>query len=101
MNYRFLNIINSSKPVLVDFYAEWCVPCKEVIPVLKKVKEQMSYVKFIKVDVDKNPFIASHYKINRLPTLMMFQNGKPLWTGEGVYSADELRTILLHRLHGS
>jgi thioredoxin 1 len=101
MNYRFLNIINSSKPVLVDFYAEWCVPCKEVIPVLKKVKEQMSYVKFIKVDVDKNPFIASHYKINRLPTLMMFQNGKPLWTGEGVYSADELRTILLHRLQGS
>ncbi len=100
MNPRFLHIINSSKPVLVDFYADWCIPCKEVPSVLKKVKEELSGVKIVKVDVDKNPFIASHFKINRIPTLIFFKEGKPLWTGEGVYSAEELKTILMHRLHG-
>lgn len=100
MNPRFLQIINSSKPVLVDFYADWCIPCKELPPVLKKLKEEFGQVKIIKVDVDKNPFIATHYKINTIPTLIFFKNGKPLWTGEGVYSAEELKTIILHRLYG-
>jgi thioredoxin 1 len=77
MNPKFLQIINSSRPVLVDFYAEWCIPCKEVHPVLKKVKQEMGQVKIVKVDVDKNPYIASHYKINSLPTLMIFKKGKP------------------------
>lgn len=98
MNNRFLNIINSSKPVLVDFYAEWCIPCKDVPPVLKQVKKEINQVKILKVDVDKNPFIASHFKITQLPTLIFFKDGKTLWTGEGVYSAKELKTILLHRL---
>ncbi len=101
MNPRFLQIINSSKPVLVDFYADWCIPCKQMPPVLKKVKEELGHVKVIKVDVDKNPFIASRYKINTIPTLMIFKEGKPLWTGEGVFSADELKTIIRHRLYGS
>lgn len=101
MNPRFLQIINSSKPVLVDFYADWCIPCKQIPPVLKKVKEELGQVKIVKVDVDKNPFIASRYKVNNIPTLMIFKDGKPLWTGEGVYSADELKTIIRHRLYGS
>lgn len=101
MNPRFLQIINSSKPVLVDFYADWCLPCKQVPPVLKKVKEELGQVKIIKVDVDKNPFIASRYKVNNLPTLMVFKDGKPLWTGEGVFSAEELKAIISHRLYGS
>ncbi len=98
MNSRFLNIINSSKLVLVDFYADWCIPCKDVPPVLKQVKKEINQMKILKVNVDKNPFIASRFKINRLPTLMFFKDGKTLWTGEGVYSAEELKTILLHRL---
>ncbi len=98
MNCRFLNIINSPKPVLVDFYAEWCIPCKELPPVLKQVKNEINQVKIVKVDVDRNPLIATHFKINRLPTLMFFKDGKALWTGEGIYSAQELKTILLHRL---
>ncbi len=101
MNHRILNIINSQRPVLVDFYAEWCIPCKEVAPVLKAVKKEMSQLKILKVDVDKNPFIASHFNIYRLPTLIFFKNGKLLWTGEGIYSAVELKTILQHQLHGS
>lgn len=99
MNPRFLNIINSSNPVLVDFYAEWCIPCKEVTPVLKKVKKEMSQVKIVKVDVDRNPFIASHFKINHLPTLIIFKKGKPLWQGEGVYSVEELKTIIRQRFY--
>lgn len=98
MNPRFLQIINSSKPVLVDFYADWCVPCKQMPPVLKKVKEELGQVKIVKVDVDKNPFIASRYKINNIPTLMIFKEGKPVWSGEGVFSAEELKTIILNRL---
>jgi thioredoxin 1 len=98
MNPRFLQIIKSSKPVLVDFYADWCIPCKQVMPVLKKVKEDIGQVKIVKVDVDKNPFIASHFNINQIPTLIIFKDGKPLWTGEGVYSAEELKTIIRHRL---
>jgi thioredoxin 1 len=101
MNPKFLQIINSSRPVLVDFYAEWCIPCKEVHPVLKKVKQEMGQVKIVKVDVDKNPYIASHYKINSLPTLMIFKKGKPLWTGKGVHSAEELKTVLKNQLPGS
>jgi|SRR5690554_3670998 len=101
MNPRFLNIINSSKAVLVDFYAEWCIPCKDVTTVLKAVKKEMSQVKIVKVDVDKNPFIASHFKINRLPTLIFFKNGKLLWSGEGVYGVDELKDILKDRLDES
>jgi thioredoxin 1 len=98
LNPRFLHIINSSKPVLVDFYADWCGPCKEVSPILKKVKEELKEVKIVKVNVDKNPFIASHFKVQRIPTLIIFRKGEPLWTGEGVYSADELKSILRGRL---
>jgi thioredoxin 1 len=98
MNPRFLQIINSSRPVLVDFYAEWCRPCQEVSPILKKMKREMGQVKIVKVDVDKNPYIASHYKISSIPTLMIFRKGKPIWTGKGVYSSDELKSILKSKL---
>jgi thioredoxin 1 len=98
MNPRFLHIINSSRPVLVDFYAEWCIPCREVYPVLKKVKQEMGQVKIVKVDVDKNPYLASYYKITSLPTLIIFKDGNPLWTGEGVHSAEKLKSILKNQL---
>lgn len=98
MNPRFLHIINSPKTVLVDFYADWCIPCRQISPVLKKIKKEMGQVKIVKVDVDKNPHIATYFKVTSIPTLMIFRNGELLWTGEGEYSADELKIILDFRL---
>ncbi|MEZ5103115.1 MAG: thioredoxin [Draconibacterium sp.] len=95
MNGRFLNIINSRKPVLVDFYADWCGPCKQMPPILKEIKSEFKEnVRIIKVNVDKNPIIASRYHIRNIPTLIIFKNGEPCWTGVGLHPANELTSIL-------
>jgi thioredoxin 1 len=95
VNGRFLNIINSDKPVLVDFFADWCQPCKQMSPVLKEVKSELKEnIRIIKVDVDKNPMIATHYKIRSVPTVIVFKNGEAQWTGVGLRHANELKTIL-------
>jgi thioredoxin 1 len=99
MNQRFLNIIKSSKPVLVDFYADWCAPCKEVPPILKKVKEEMKGLRIVKVNVDENPFIASHFNVHRIPTLMVFKNGKPVWTHEGIFCPEKLKSVIRSRMN--
>lgn len=92
---KFNNIINSSRPVLVDFYADWCGPCKQVPPILKQVKEELKdQVRIIKVDVDRNPQIATKYQIRSIPTLMLFKDGEARWTGLGVRSADEIKIIV-------
>ena len=102
MNGRFLNIINSEKPVLVDFYADWCGPCKQMPPILKDVKSELKEnVKIIKVDVDKNPVIASKYQIRSIPTVMIFKNGQALWTGVGLRPAHELKSILRQHIEDS
>lgn len=95
MNAKFQNIINSKRPVLVDFYADWCGPCKRVPAILKEVKEDLKEsVRIIKVNVDKNPFIATQYQIRSVPTLIVFKNGSPHWTGVGVREASEIKEIL-------
>ncbi|MFW5756348.1 MAG: thioredoxin [Tangfeifania sp.] len=94
MNHRFQQIINSSKPVLVDFYADWCGPCKEIQPVLKQVKQEVKGVRVVKVNVDENPIIASRYNVNSLPTLMVFKDGVPIWTHEGMFCIEKLKSIL-------
>jgi thioredoxin 1 len=94
VNDRFLHKINSSMPVVVDFYADWCVPCKQIPPVLKELKQELKSFRIVKVNVDINPFIAGQYNVRRLPTLMVFLNGKPVWTGEGLQSIGELKAIL-------
>jgi thioredoxin 1 len=94
-NERFQQIINSEKPVLVDFYTDWCVPCKQMVPVLKELKNDLKEaIKIIKVNVDKNPFIATQYKIQSIPTIMLFKCGDTLWTGIGVQTTNELKTVL-------
>ncbi len=95
MNRRFYDIIGSSKPVLVDFYTDWCMPCKQMEPVLKSIKGELKdNIRIIKVNVDNNPFIASRYHIRAVPTLMIFQCGKQLWSGSGLRSPDELKRLL-------
>jgi len=88
----FGTLINSDVPVLIDFHAEWCGPCKTVSPILKSLKEELGdQMKLIKIDVDKNPEIASKYQIRGVPTLMIFKEGKLLWRQSGVVPIENLR----------
>jgi thioredoxin 1 len=92
---NFSEIINQNKPVLVDFFAEWCGPCKMMSPILKDVKEALgTSISIIKIDVDKNQSLASKYQVRGVPTLMIFKDGKQLWRQSGVLQKNELITLL-------
>ena len=94
-NRSFSDIINSSKPVLVNFSAEWCGPCKMMVPILKKVKDTMGdQVTIFKVDVDKHKELASHYQISGVPTLLIFKNSNILWRQSGVVPAKQLESVI-------
>lgn len=91
----FGEIIAGDKPVLVDFSAEWCGPCKMMKPILHELKGMTGdHATIIKIDVDKSPGIAAQYQIQSVPTLMVFQKGKVLWRQSGVAQAAQLYQIL-------
>lgn len=91
----FSQLIQGPKPVLVDFFATWCGPCKMMQPELEEVSRRMGdKVKVVKVDVDKNPVAASRYQVRGVPTLILFQHGKVLWRQSGVIRAAQLTAII-------
>lgn len=92
---NFKDIINSDKPVLIDFSAEWCGPCQMMPPILKQVKGMLGdKVTIIKIDIDKNPSAASAYHVQSVPTLIIFQKGQSKWRQSGVIQASQLQQVL-------
>lgn len=91
----FNDIINGGQPVLVDFFATWCQPCKMMHPILEQVKAALGdRIRIIKIDVDKNGTVANQYRIQSVPTLMLFRGGETLWRTSGVVpKADLIATI--------
>jgi thioredoxin 1 len=91
MSNSFENIIKSEKPVLIDFFATWCGPCKMLSPILKQVKDSLGErITILKIDVDKNQELSVKYQVRGVPTIILFQNGKQLWRQSGVLTKEEI-----------
>ncbi|MBN8850292.1 MAG: thioredoxin [Sphingobacteriales bacterium 50-39] len=91
----FSEIISGNKPVLVDFSAEWCGPCKMMPPILKELKSKLGdAVTILKMDIDRNPALSASYQIQSVPTLIVFRNGQIRWRQSGVMPAGQLQSVL-------
>ena len=95
----FSEIINGDTPVLVDFYADWCGPCKMMNPILKELKKSVgNSIHILKIDTDKNPAAAINYNVRGIPTLILFKKGKILWQQSGVVQLNQLNSIINQKL---
>lgn len=92
---KFTDLIKGETPVLVDFYATWCGPCKMMSPILEDVSSQIKgKAKVLKIDIDKNPQAASYYNVRSVPTLILFKKGKQVWRQSGVVQSNQLVQII-------
>jgi len=99
MKGNFSQLISSSEPVLVDFYATWCGPCKSQLPIIKEVsKELAGKIKIIKIDIDKNKALAHKYKVRSVPTLALFRYGKVLWMDAGMKTKNQILRIIKEKV---
>jgi thioredoxin 1 len=99
MKGKFDSLIHDDRPVIVDFHALWCSPCKMQSPILKEVANELGdRIKVIKIDVDQNSEIAGRYNIQSVPTLIIFKNGKQIWRQSGVVSKNQLYNILTQNI---
>ena len=95
MKTSFKDLINGDTPVLVDFHAEWCGPCKAMAPILKDVARQMGdKVRIVKIDVDKNQTLSQQLQIQGVPTFILYQKGNQFWRQSGMQSATGLVNII-------
>lgn len=95
MKGNFQELIQGDKPILVDFFATWCQPCKMQTPILQQLSLEMGdKIRILKIDVDKNPQIAQTYQVQGVPTLAIFKQGKMLWRNSGVHKKEQLIEIL-------
>jgi len=95
----FNELINGETPVLVDFYADWCAPCKVMAPILKDLKSEMGdRLTIIKIDTDKNRAVATKYQIRGIPTLILFRKGEIIWQQSGVVALKQLSALINQKL---